>query len=210
MATYRIGLEPPSIPRSALPPRRRWPRAMAVVIAAAIMAGVVGAAAGLAFRLSAPERAGQQFLECWERGDLAGVAAMLDDRYQDLLAPRGTALLEALHAKLPRRFRVEVSGYPDVPGGFLDRARYHLRVAFADAEAGRAAGPAFILTLAQRPDGGWRVAFLPTYRSLFVARFGDEGERFFRQRLAARVGTKPWQLDQWSTTASPATPGGPL
>src|SRR5262245_3952721 len=72
MATYRIGLEPPSIPRSALPPRRRWPRAMAVVIAAAIMAGVVGAAAGLAFRLSAPERAGQQFLECWERGDLAG------------------------------------------------------------------------------------------------------------------------------------------
>ena len=111
-------------------------------------------------------------------------------------------LLAELHARLPRDFRVEASGHPEVPGGRPEPRRYHLRVAFQGEAAAKAEQPAFIVALAQQADGGWRVAFVPTYHSMFVTLYGEQGEQFFRRAVALRGRGRERQLEQWQSASA--------
>src|SRR5689334_2687850 len=145
MANYRIGAAAAAVPRAGHAPRRQsWPATAAA--AAAVIA--LATASASAYRQS-PARVGEQFLAACAQGDLASVERLLDRTYQEAFAGDGGRLLATLHAGLPRRFRVEASGYPEVPGGMPERQRYHLRVAFETAGAEQREQPAFILTLAK-------------------------------------------------------------
>jgi hypothetical protein len=202
MATYRIGTPAAAAPRARRAPRRRsWPAIAAV--AAGILA--ISGATASAYRRS-PARVGERFLAACARGDLPSVERLLDRTYQEAFAGDGGRLLATLHAGLPRRFHVEASGYPEVPGGMPERSRYHLRVAFEAAGAERPEQPAFILALAKQPDGAWRVAFLPTYHSLFVALHGEQGERFLRSAIAAHARGREALLEQWESASADPPP----
>ena len=61
--------------------------------------------------------------------------------------------------------------------------------------------------MAKQPGGAWRVAFLPTYHSLFVALHGGEGERFLRRAIAARARGREALLEQWESASAVPPPG---
>lgn len=198
MPSYRID---GSSPRGGLPPRPtgregrgRW---LAAAGGAALLLASV-ALAGSEYLANPAARAGEQFLAAARARDVPRLAGLMDDGFQGALPPPSAReLLQALHARIPRAFRTVAAGEPTLPGGPSMRNRYALRVEFEEPEAARAAHKSFVVSLARRRDGSWRVEFLPTYRSLLGSLYGPGADPALIAEVQARAGPRAPSLHGW-------------
>lgn len=196
MRTWNIDRDPDG---RAVPPRARkaqwggpggW---IAALLFAAVLAGWTGHRWH-----SGPERVGREFLAACESGDAAHVLRLLDAPFRRAVPPRELArLLRQLHGKVPRRFEVRMSGAPHSRGLVWNRRRFMMQVECPGAPGPTPRSRRFSVTLHQGADGSWRVAFLPTYFSMFSGVHGRDGEAFLYRTLAARLGRKSSMLARW-------------
>lgn len=175
------------------------PWQVAVAVAAAI--GLAVGASVVTYRYATnPTRVAEAFLKQCRAGNFGELHGMLDRTYQEVFTPAASRdVLAALNPYVPRDGRVVLAGYPDTYGLVSDWRRYHVRVEPTDAEAARKMGAGFIIILVQGKDGGWRVAFQPTYANLFSDLPG--GGEYLSRVLRDRAGARFERLAQWREAA---------
>lgn len=148
--------------------------------------------------LSAPTRVAQAFLQRCRTADYDGLYALFDAKYQEVFTPQASRdLLQTLHKYVPRAYRVTMRGYPNMHGYVTDWRAYNVRVQFEEPEEARQAHKSCVITLVQGKDSAWRVAFQPTYHSLFASLYGTAGEQYLLRALWRGAGSQAQRLWDW-------------
>jgi len=149
-----------------------------------------------------PDRVAADFLSACREADTARIERLLEVSFRRS-APAGELprLLRRLHERVPRTVHAEVSG-PRSSGGLVTERDHHMvLVRFAgDSQAARE-HRRFSLTLERGPDGAWRVAFMPTYTSLFTGLDGGQGAAFLDSAISQSLGRRASLVAGWRNRA---------
>lgn len=144
---------------------------------------------GIHRHLSDPTRIAERFLDCCCTQNYRDLYFLFDDSYQQVFPRQASErLLPALHTKIPRAYRIQMSNYPKtVDGLVVDWRRFHVRAEFEEPEEARRAHRSFVVILIQQKEGNWRVAFGPTYRNLFLGLYDGAGEEFLLRTVGQQA-----------------------
>jgi hypothetical protein len=81
-------------------------------------------------------------------------------------------------------------GYANADGAVTNWRQYYVRCQFEEPAEARRANNCFVVALGKQSNGSWRVAFEPTYRSLFASLYGSTGEPYLYDTLHQVIGER--------------------
>jgi hypothetical protein len=176
------------------PPRTRL---LGVLFGAALIAATAGV---VTYRYANdPTRVAETFLHACRAHDYARLYGLMDQGFQQAVpAEKGSALLAVLNTAMPRACSIVLSGHPSGPTGLVENWHlFHVLVEANEAGADARWPGSFMVVLTQGKDGGWRVAFMPTYECLYCALPARAQAPDLRQAVAWAAGARaPW-LQEW-------------
>jgi hypothetical protein len=177
---------------------RRLP-SVAVAAAAAGALAFLATACGLIhlYRLhrDGPTTVARAFLDrCYDR-QYDALRHLFDSSYRDVFTPQASRqLLQRIHENVPRTYSITMHNHPNTDGMVNDWDRYCVRCQFEEPPEAQQAHKCFVITLARQQDGSWRIAFMPTYLSLFGSLYDDTGESFLRGVVQESAGGQSARL----------------
>jgi len=152
--------------------------------------------------VTSPTRVAEAFLAHCHNREYTKLQGVFDKTYYEVFTPEaGRELLAMLNAYVPRSYHVILANYPNQNGRVTDWRRYHVRVEATGSDLAGKAHASFVVTLVKDRNGGWRVAFLPTYESLFLSRDAQNGRDRLADILFQKAGARAGRLAQWQAGA---------